>query len=297
MRGARCYDVLGGCCQILDANYFIMSEPNSKDMRAHPSGSAVLLAIVEVAESERVRCARPGCQKTVYKAVHIVRDGGQLMVLGSKCFAKLYGGLMALGQAYYSAGTGKVLTTEERQMLQENTEALLARFEAAEALARQAEALRLERLREAQQLALERTRALEPAPYRSPPPAPQWTHAQGRPLPTRSKFPWHWMKPGTSVAAFKLRDGTGWVRVEHQDGRQFITPWPSFEGWEEALPALVGRPDMAVGAYEILAGVPPVLNYLRTLTENGERGEKRTGLWSDVVALLGSGPGPRSTPA
>ena len=254
---------------------------------AKPSAAARLLAIVEVDSSERVRCAQPGCQKSVYRAIHIVRDGGELLVLGSTCFQKRFGGLLALGQAQYGGGGGKLLGPEERQMLQENTEALLARFEAQEEQARQAAALRLARLREAQQSALERSRALAPAPSIAPAPVAPWAHAGGRPLPTRPRFPWAWMKPRTGVAAYKLRDGTGWVRVEHLDGRQFITPWPSFEGWDEALPPVVGRADRVVGGYEVQGAIFGAIEYLRSQLQGGPMSDIRTGMWADVLAYLG----------
>ena len=45
-----------------------------------------LLAIVEVDKSEKVFCAQPGCHHTVYKAIHVVKEGEMLLVLGSTCF-------------------------------------------------------------------------------------------------------------------------------------------------------------------------------------------------------------------
>lgn len=249
------------------------------DPVAKPSAAARLLAIVEVDSSERVRCSQPGCQKPVHRAIYIVREGDELLLLGSTCFQKRFGSLTALGQAQYGGGGGKLLSAEERLMLQENTEALLARFAAQEEEARLAQALRLERLREAQQSGFSRPRA--------PAPAAPWTHTGGRPLPTRPRFPWAWMKPGTSVAAFKLRDGTGWVRVDHLDGRQFIAPWPSFEGWEEAMPPVVGRADLEVGAYEVQGAIKDALEYLRTQLAHRPNSEIRTGRWADVLAALG----------
>ena len=47
-------------------------------MTQQPHLPAKLLAIIEVSPSEKVRCGRPGCKHTVYKAVHVVRDAGQL---------------------------------------------------------------------------------------------------------------------------------------------------------------------------------------------------------------------------
>ena len=87
--------------------------------------SPCLLAIVEVDKSERVYCAQPGCHHTVYKAIHVVKEAGQLLVLGSTCFEKRYGSLKALGKARHWGGNGKVLTSQERALLAENTQALL----------------------------------------------------------------------------------------------------------------------------------------------------------------------------
>lgn len=110
--------------------------------------STSLLAIVEVDESERVYCAQPGCKHTVFKAVHVVRDGDQLLMLGSTCFKKRYGSATALGKAQHWGGNGKLLTTEERALLVENTEALLARFAAEEARLWEEGRLKLKRLQE-----------------------------------------------------------------------------------------------------------------------------------------------------
>ena len=84
------------------------------------------------------------------------------------------------------------------------------------------------------------------------------------------------------MAAFKLRDGSGWLRVQHKDRRQFIVPWPSFEGWEESLPPVVGRANLEVGGYEV-GHVVDAIAYLRAHATE----EKITGVWSDVTGLLG----------
>ena len=52
------------------------------------------------------------------------------LVLGSTCFVKRYGSPHALGPAQYGGGGGRNLTEEERLMLLQNTEMLLAHFEA-----------------------------------------------------------------------------------------------------------------------------------------------------------------------
>lgn len=240
--------------------------------------SPCLLAIVEVDKSERVYCAQPGCHHTVYKAIHVVKEGEQLLVLGSTCFEKRYGNLKALGKAQHWGGNGKVLTSEERALLAHNTQALVARFEAEEARLRQEAQLKLQSLREA---------ATRPVPVTRAPTTPlvQWPAAVGSMAP-RGVFPWPWMKPGTSVAAFKFQDGSGWVRVQHKDTRQFIVPWPSFDGWDEALPPVVGRPNMEIGGYEVIGPVPVAIAFLRDHAE----AEKVTGVWAEVAAILGNKP-------
>lgn len=234
-----------------------------------------LMAVVEVDKSERVYCAQPGCHHTVYKAIHVVKEAGQLLVLGSTCFEKRYGSLKALGKAQHWGGNGKVLTSEERALLAENTQALLARFEAEEARLRHEEELKLQRLREA---------SLRASPAIKVPTIPLRHMPTVRSMAPRGVFPWPWMMPASSVAAFKLRDGSGWVRVQHKDSRQFIVPWPSFDGWEEALPPVVGQANLEVGGYEVLGQVAPAIAYLRARA----LGEKITGRWSDVTALLGA---------
>ena len=41
------------------------------------------MAIVEVDKAERVYCAQPGCHHTVYKAIHVVKEGDKLLVLAA----------------------------------------------------------------------------------------------------------------------------------------------------------------------------------------------------------------------
>ena len=76
---------------------------------------------------------QPGCGHSIYRAIHVVRDNGNLIVLGSTCFAKRYGSADNLGTARFSAsGGGRTLMAEERVLLVDNTAELLARFETEE---------------------------------------------------------------------------------------------------------------------------------------------------------------------
>jgi len=88
-----------------------------------------LLAVVGVEKDDRVVCQAPGCGHGVYRRIHVVRlDDGQLKVYGSDCFERLFGHLIRKSPQY-GGGEGRDLTPEERHMLAENTERLIARFE------------------------------------------------------------------------------------------------------------------------------------------------------------------------
>jgi hypothetical protein len=86
-----------------------------------------LLAVVEVPQADRVVCQSPGCKHPVYKRIHVIQQDGQLTVLGSECFKKLFG--EGHSAPSYGTGEGRLLTPEERQLLVENTARLIAQFE------------------------------------------------------------------------------------------------------------------------------------------------------------------------
>lgn len=87
-----------------------------------------LLQIVEVDQETKVRCCAPGCNRSVYKKVHVVRDNNEILVLGETCFRLKYKGRESKTSDYYS-GTSRQLSSEERKLLIENTEILIALFE------------------------------------------------------------------------------------------------------------------------------------------------------------------------
>lgn len=92
---------------------------------------SILLAVIEVPFAERVRCAAEGCGHSVYRRVHLVRSNDVTQVYGSDCFSRLFGSTN-LGKSaprYTTAGSSRALTPEERQLLVENTERLIEKFE------------------------------------------------------------------------------------------------------------------------------------------------------------------------
>jgi hypothetical protein len=83
-----------------------------------------LLYVVSLDPSERVYCQHPGCNRTVYAKVHITRLDDKISFVGSTCFKKLFGHL-ALSPTI-GGSASKLLSSEERQRLVENTEAFLS---------------------------------------------------------------------------------------------------------------------------------------------------------------------------
>ena len=239
-----------------------MSEPESNSVCSDHS-TAKLLAIVSVEHADRVRCGQPSCGHSVFRRIHVVREGGKLLVLGSTCFAKRYGADTALGGARYGGGEGRPLTDTERQLLVTNTEALLARFEEEAASLQAAKA------------------------NQSPPPALRSRPAIATPqyarVPAHKETPWEWVKPWTSVLYLKLKDGSGWIRAQGRDDKHVLVPWPAFDGWDEALPPLFGHADSEYGGY-VLPDVVPALQYLRNQAE----WESKPGRWRDVMAEIAS---------
>lgn len=233
--------------------------------------NARLFAIVAVEATRRVMCQNPGCGHSVFAAIHVVEDDGKLLVLGSTCFAKRYGGAMALGTPAYSTGGGGggALTEDERRILIENTAELVERFKQRHEMAMAEAKAKLRALRERVQVEpAERRARLSPAPYRPLHPLPQ--------------HPWPWQHgQNTSVAVVRAPDGQCWVRVLHRDGIQRLVPWPVFEGWDESFPPSVGTADTGADAY-VVPNISAALEWLRS------RGFSlpQVSRWPEVLKLL-----------
>ena len=240
------------------------------------NGNAQLLTIVEVERDLRVRCGNPGCGHSVHKAIHVVRDGAEVLVLGSTCFNKRYGS-NALGKPSYGGGGGRKLTAEERELLLNNTTALVERFRVESEAQRQ-------KLRDMRSTFEARAYARRMAPTTMPVPpvrlSPGGTEFGLGAMKNR-QFPWPWMKPMSSIAAFQLHDGSGWVRVQRREGQQMLVPFPKFDGWDEWLPAHLGCPDIDFEAYQI-HDIPAVVAYLRARSAH----EKISGVWAEVEAFF-----------
>lgn len=225
---------------------------------------AKLLAVVEVAESARVQCQEPGCGHSVYKRIHVVEDNGQLLVLGSTCFAKRYDGSDSLGETRFGGLEGRRLTDVERQLLVENTQGLLAQFQREHEVEVERQRARLQEMRDQLQ-------AIRPTVVR------KFQPGERKAIPG---MPWHWVKPMSSMAYFHLQDGSGWIRVMQKNHTHVIMPWPSFDGWDESLPPSVGTPELQLGGY-VVNDVVATVGYLR-----GKSAWERIGVWSEIMDAI-----------
>lgn len=233
----------------------------------------MLRAVVTVDQVDRVRCQQSGCGHSVYASVHIVEENGRLLVLGSTCFAKRFGAANALGSAKFGAGAGRKLTNEERDMLLQNTETLIAHFEAEAQAPAEVQAKGLEDLRrEKVDSQLPDAQQFRPA-----------LNADRPVLTPQRRSPWPWQKPWTSVALLTAPTGETWLRVQHQDNSHKLVPWPPFGNWETALPPSLGAVDPTVGGI----AVNDIVEAIRTLQRNGFRGPL-VGSWQQVLSKIGS---------
>lgn len=239
-----------------------------------------LLAIVAVDKSRSVRCQQPGCGHGVYARIHVVEDQGQLMVVGSDCFAKRYGQGDSTGFRGYGACGGRVLTEAERDMLLHNTAALLAQFEAERVKEQELAKAKLWSLRG---MLTQRQAVRDMRPLVSPRPEATRYVTEPRPLTIADPLPaWAGLKkPKSSFFAYGMDDGQCWVVMESATHAGcFIAPAPEpFDGWDEALPPGVGRPDLVKGVYESDKGINVLSGWFAARQTKGSR------IDSDVAAI------------
>ena len=65
----------------------------------------------------------------------------------------------------------------------------------------------------------------------------------------------------TAFVFYRMKDGAAWVIYTLEDGSSAIAAWPrAEEGWDEALPDLVGTADAELGVYRI-KNMPAAMMY------------------------------------
>jgi hypothetical protein len=150
-----------------------------------------LLEIIEVPFDNRVRCMANGCGHSVYKRVHIIRHNGALLIYGSDCFARKFSGqTVKTGRPQLTTSAGRILSSEERQLLINNTEQLIQQFEAERIAANESEeraaALELERAAAKRAALIERAGAVEFQPKTKWVPPARLANSAKRSLPKYS---------------------------------------------------------------------------------------------------------------
>lgn len=119
-----------------------------------------LLVILTNPKEHRIRCQAPGCPKTVYDKIHVVRLDGAISVYGSTCYLKHFKGLAwADNEPAYRTVSGRALSEEERALLDSNTELLLKQLAAEHAANVATEAQRLTHSMKMQQQAVANSRS------------------------------------------------------------------------------------------------------------------------------------------
>lgn len=119
-----------------------------------------LLGTVEVPKDKRIKCERDGCNKAVYKRIHVVSVDGALQLVGGDCYRKFYRGMVDETAPWHGpGGEGRRLTADELERLLQNRDELkqmladeyadwLARSEAERAALAEADHLQAESLEE-----------------------------------------------------------------------------------------------------------------------------------------------------
>ena len=215
-------------------------------------GATNLRAIVAVEPAQRVRCQQPNCGHSVYARIHIVEENGELLVLGSDCYAKRYEIASTTNFSGFGGGGGRSLTDAERELLQSNTAALLAKFE--EELAQERARVELEQaqtaakfeaLRQAyearQKQNVGAAQSNELKSWSSESDTDETSDQEPIALPEWAAL----KKPKSSFFAYGMEGGQCWVLMQSESHNGcFIAPAPvPFDGWDEALPLSIGIAD------------------------------------------------------
>lgn len=229
-----------------------------------------LLAIVAVEKKDRVQYQQPSCGKGVYARIHVVNEDGKLKVLGSDCYSKRFGITSTTNFKGLGGGSGQKLSDEERQLLVENTAALIAKLtedherETAAAIAKLAAFSVAFRLRQqtptmsSNQHHKDLKLSESDAAAEHPTNPPEWAKLQ---------------KKNTSLFAYGLSPGEGFVLIQSATHEGcFIAPIPGpFEGWDEALPPSLGVMDAVLNVYVSSLPISSLSSWFVSRCKKGSR--------------------------
>lgn len=240
----------------------------------------ILRAIVAVEPAFRVRCQQPHCGHSVYARIHIVEEAGELLVLGSDCFARRYRIASTANFGGFGGGGGRALTDAERELLSTNTALLLAQFEQERAEEDARVAAKRVALRQHVELHKHIAPTFQPvnsAPWQRDRIEPEPTARPSAPLPSWAEL----KKPNSSFFAYGTEDGQCWVLMQSgsHDGC-FVVPAPiPFESWDEALPPSLGEVDLERNVYVSQRNINDLTTWFSSRCRKGSR------IDSDAVAI------------
>lgn len=241
------------------------------------------IVAVDPAPAHRVRCQQPHCGHSLYARIHVVEEAGQLLVLGSDCFAKRFSEGRTTDFRGYGSGGGRVLTEAERELLLNNTKALLAQFDAErqrdlelaeekrqkERELAEAKLIALRELFAAKQARFRSSQIRSPDPLQQPMIDPEPTPMEVIPLPTWAML----KKPNSSFFAYSMGNSQCWVLMQSASHAGcFIAPAPTpFESWDEALPSSLGSVDVEREVYVSDSNINALAAWFASRCTNGSR--------------------------
>ena len=212
-----------------------------------------------------------------------MEEAGQLIVLGSDCFGRRYGVAHAAYFQGQGSGVGRVLTEAEREMLVNNTKALLSQFEAerqrelalAEITRQREREIAGAKLVSLRQLATTRHAEFEPSQILSQGPQHQ-TFVDSEPLPLEATPLPRWAslkKPNSSFFAYGMSDSQCWVLMQSASHAGcFIAPASiPFEAWDEALPPSLGKVDVDREVYVSDNKITALIGWFASRCTEGSR--------------------------
>ncbi len=87
-----------------------------------------LIAIVEVAQTQRFWCQAPGCGRTAFRRLHVVSIRDAILVVGAGCSQSMLAGNAGRAPLHGTA-EGRRLTARECNLLTDNPAAFVAQLE------------------------------------------------------------------------------------------------------------------------------------------------------------------------
>jgi hypothetical protein len=101
----------------------------SKTGAIETTGELEFVAIVEVPEHKKIVCQAEGCGHSVFRRVHVIKQGSDIGVFGSTCAAKMFGQLLKNSRPTIHMSEGINLSEPDVELLEQNTRELIAKLQ------------------------------------------------------------------------------------------------------------------------------------------------------------------------